>query len=98
MATVLSCFKDLSSQAQNRIVPILLLIYLLMHLYFSFFNVYLKQSQQKKDFTKVKSFFIFKAKQVLIRVSSIEETLFGGLPGNRTPDTLIKSQVLYQLS
>ena len=23
---------------------------------------------------------------------------FGGLPGNRTPDTLIKSQVLYQLS
>ena len=23
---------------------------------------------------------------------------FGGLPGNRTPDTLIKSQVLYRLS
>ena len=24
--------------------------------------------------------------------------VFGGLPGNRTPDTLIKSQVLYRLS
>ena len=23
---------------------------------------------------------------------------FGGLPGNRTPDTMIKSHVLYQLS
>ena len=25
-------------------------------------------------------------------------SFFGGLPGNRTPDTLIKSQVLYRLS
>ena len=25
-------------------------------------------------------------------------TIFGGLPGNRTPDTMIKSHVLYQLS
>jgi hypothetical protein len=27
-----------------------------------------------------------------------KEVLFGGLPGNRTPDTMIKSHVLYQLS
>ena len=30
--------------------------------------------------------------------SATSAFIFGGLPGNRTPDTLIKSQVLYRLS
>ena len=43
-------------------------------------------------------FYLYNAKRVLIKKSLLFRSDFGGLPGNRTPDTLIKSQVLYRLS
>ena len=58
--------------------------------------IYLEKKKKKR--LNAFSFYLYNAKRVLIKKSLLFRSDFGGLPGNRTPDTLIKSQVLYRLS